>query len=416
MPMPFFPSSLPIVRQQGVSLLVFAITILTIAGGAFFISLNKSADSDINTDIRTIQSLTQAKRALDNFFISYIPYGSAIEIARLPFPDRRNDPGVYDGKSDCINYSDTLSNNLLLGRFPWLRDECNGNFIDINANIKDGNGDRLWYAVSPHMVRHTSNANFSSQFLDANQYNQWITLYDQAGGIISNRVAFICLSPGISLSGQNRLNTGTDNFLDSYNVPGIGVINNFDMDMRFVKAPKSSSFNDQIIYMTIDELMPKAERRVLAEFKALIKKFHNDFTGYPYPALLGDSTFECDASTLPGGGYMALSNINTNCPSNPPLLSLATQPYLSAWLNYIIYEPRADCINTSMTTGCNNQPGGLNVNNLNNIDFVLLATGLHANTGSGNRANYLEDGVNQSNDQIFVTPDPTLSNDQILYQ
>jgi len=409
-------SSSPITNQQGVSLLVFAITILTITGGAFLISLNNNADSDINTDVRTIVALAQVKRSLENFYISYMPYGSGVEFGRLPFPDRPNDPAAYDGKSDCINYTDSLTNSLLLGRFPWLRDECNGNFIDINANLKDGNGERLWYAVSSHMVRHINNASFSSKFLDSSQYNQWITIYNQNGNIISDRVAFVCISPGAVLPGQNRNNTNINNFLDSYNVPGIGIINNFDTDMRFVKALENSTFNDQLIYVTIDELMPKLERRVLAELKSMIQKFHTDFTGYPYPARLGDNTFECDESTLPGGGFIALSNININCSSNPPLLDFTGRPYLTSWLEYIIYEPRADCINTSIITGCNNQPAGLTVNSATNIDFVLLSTGLYLNTGSSNRSNYLEDAINQSNDQVFITPDATLSNDQIIYQ
>ncbi|HED33242.1 MAG TPA: hypothetical protein ENJ08_03360 [Gammaproteobacteria bacterium] len=406
----------PVTDQQGVSLLVFAITILTIAGGAFFISLNNSSDSAINKDARTIVALSQMKRSLENFYISYIPYGSGVEFGRLPFPDRQNDPSVYDGKSDCINYTDSLTNSLLLGRFPWLRDECNGNFIDINANLKDGNGDRLWYAVSSHMVRHVSNASFSSKFLDSSQYNQWITIYNQNGNIVSDRVAFVSISPGTALAGQNRNSTNPSNFLDSYNVPGIGVVNNFDTDMRFVKAPENSTFNDQLIYITIDELMPRLEYRVLAELKSMIQKFHADFTGYPYAALLGDSAFECNESALPGGGFIALSNINVNCSSNPPLLDFTGRPYLVPWLEYIIYEPRADCISTSIITGCNNQPAGLTVNSDTNIDFVLLSTGLYLNTGSSNRSDYLEDVINQSNDQVFIIPDATLSNDQILYQ
>ncbi len=409
-------SSSPVINQRGVSLLVFAISILTIAGGAFLISLNNSSDSDINVDARTIVALSEVKRSLEDFYISYMPYGSGVEFGRLPFPDRRNDPGVYDGKSDCINYTDPLTNSLLLGQFPWLRDECNGNFIDINANLKDGNGNRLWYAVSRYMVRHVSNAGFSSEFLDSSQYNQWITIYNQEGNIISDRVAFICISPGKALSGQNRNSTSSDNFLDAYNVPGIGVINNADTDMQFVKAAESNTFNDQFIYVTIDELMPKLERRVLAELKSMIKKFHSDFTGYPHPALLGDNTFECDDSTLPGGGFIALSNININCSSNPPLLDFTARSYLKPWLEYVIYEARADCINSSIITGCNNQPAGLTVNSATNVDFVLLATGLYLNTGSGNRSDYLEDAINQSNDQLFITPDSTLSNDQILYQ
>ncbi len=399
--------------QQGVSLLVFAITILTISAAAFFIS------SDLNPNIatkrHTLQSLAQAKRAMENFFISYIPFNSGIELGRLPFPDRRLD-SLYDGISDCINYTAPLTNSFLLGRFPWLRDECNGVSININANLRDGNNDRLWYSVASYMVRHNSNSNFSPAYLDNTVYDQWITLYNHKGELVSDRIAFILISPGTSLSNQNRLNKSPENFLDSYNVPGIGNINNFDDNLTFIKAPEGNSFNDQLIYMTIDELMPKLEKRVLAEFRSLIKKFNSDNAGYPYPARLGDSTFECKASVIPGGGFIATSNLAFDCPSNPMILNLSTRPYLSSWLNFIIYEPRADCINTSVITGCNNQPAGLTVNSMTNIDFILMSTGLHANTGSANRADYLEDPVNQVNDQKYITPDPVFSNDLLIFQ
>jgi len=369
----------------------------TITAAAFFIS------SDINPNISakrsTLKSLAQA----------------GIELGRLPFPDRRLD-SLYDGISDCINYTAPLTNNLLIGRFPWLRDECNGTAININANLRDGNGDRLWYSVSSHMIRHNSNSNFSSAYLDNTIYNKWITLYNHKGNIISDRIAFILLSPGTRLPNQNRLNKSPQNFLDSFSVPGIGIINNFDDDLIFVKAPESDSFNDQLIYMTIDDLMPKLEKRVLAEFRSLIKKYHSDYTGYPYPAVLGDSSFECNASVIPGGGFIATTESIINCSSKPPILDLSARPYLSSWLNYIIYEPRIDCISSAVVTGCDNQASGLTVNTLTNIDFILISTGLHANTGSANRSDYLEDPINQLNDQKFITPDPSISNDQILYQ
>ncbi len=395
-------------KQKGAALIIFALTIIAIAAGAYVIS-NKNTASHINNQTITSKSLGLAKKALENFFISYMPTGVSNEIGRLPYPDRGNDAAGYDGKSDCINYTAALDNNLLLGHFPWLQEEGSCTVIDINTNVRDGAGERLWYSVAPPMVRHSNNSNLGPNILNSNNF---ITIYDQLGNVISDRVAFVIISAGTLLPGQNRSNTAISNFLDSFNVPGIGIVNNFDTDLTFIKAPESNSFNDRLIFMTIDELMPTLENRVLSEFIALLTNHFNTFNVYPYPAQITftspdqdpNNLYDCDTSFSPGGGLFANRNLGplNQCPANNPILNIPA--YLHSWIQYIIYEPRPDCVNPDDVPACNVQPvTSLTVDGTNGFNFVLLYTGAH-DLYSGGRADYLTDMLNQTDNQEFVTP------------
>jgi hypothetical protein len=336
----------------------------------------------------------------------------------MPFPDNRFD-GIYDGFADCLNYSSSLANlNLFLGQFPWLGTQNCSPEIQINTDLKDANGDRLWYAVSPNMVDNTINTGFSPAFLnDSPNRPNWLTLYHADGTLISDRIAFIVFSPGMPLAGQNRSNRAPRNFLDAFNVPGLGVINNYDNNLTFVKAPISETFNDQLTYMTIDQLMPKLEKRVLSELKTLIVNYQanpaNPF--YPLPAALGST--DCNLGLQNGGGgFIATTDLATT-PCNETPLPVPT--YLTAWLPYVIYEPRRDC-NQNDETGCNNQPLGLTVNGMSNIDFTLISTGYNApvDPANPNRADYLEDLINQVDDQVFITPaiTPSIFQDQLIFR
>ena len=410
----------PCSKQKGIALILFVITALTAVGGAFFIAANKFRNSDIHTDKVTFAALAGAKQSLIDFSLSYQPAGLAVELGRLPYPDRFLD-GDYDGQSDCINYNAPFDLTLVIGRFPWLREQGACPVHDINFDLTDAAGERLWYAVSPHLVRHQNNQTFSPNFLDPAVANQWLTLYDE-NGLVSNRVAFIVFSAGEALPGQNKNNSAPANFLDTYNVPGFGVINNFDNDLTFVKAPQDEDFNDKLIYMTIDEFMPHLERRVLSEVRTLLSTFQttNDF--YPYPALLGDTNYNCDnlllAGGAVGGGFIATNNAGPNtCP--PPVgggpATIALGGHLLRWQPYIIYEPRQDCIDIN-TAGCGNRVNGLVLDGATNRDIVLMSPGLYALPSTNNRANYLEDAVNIVDDQTYVTPDPQISNDQLISQ
>jgi len=226
-------------------------------------------------------------------------------------------------------------------------------------------------------------------------------------------VAFIVFAPGTALAGQNRSNPGANNFLDSFNVQGQGNISNAVNDLRFVKAKETSTFNDRLIYMTIDELMPKLERRVLNELRILLNQHlaNKNNNEYPLPTTLTDFNHKCDTSTAPSPGYGFIADKNNDCPS-----FLNVPAYLSPWLDYILYEPRADCVNGSQS-GCNNKINGLTVNSATNIDYVLISTGFHP-VGPLIPATDINDAINQLDNQIYISPSPnqTINRDQILFK
>jgi len=392
-------------------LLIFAIIALTVAGGAYFIQSRNAADPDIRNSKKTSTALAQAKHILENYSIAFDPSPPTVNptIGRLPFPDRFN--GSFDGFANCITGS--LNNNQLLGRFPSRGSNTPCKNVFINADLQDSSKSNLWYVVATHMVQHANNTNFSTAYLNPNlsTYPGWLTIYDENGNIISDRVAFIVFAPGTALAGQDRSNPGTNNFLDSFNVPGQGNINNAVNDLRFVKANETATFNDRLIYITIDELMPKLERRVLNELRVLLNQHLINNGEYPLPTTLTDFNHRCDLLSAPSPGYGFIANKNNDCPS---FLNVPT--YLDAWLDYIIYEPRQDCVNTN-TAGCGNALNGLVVNGINTIDYVLLSTGFHP-AGTLNTTTDINDPINQLNDQTYITPtlNQTINRDQILFK
>jgi len=405
-------------KESGAALVVFAIIVLAISIATFIFSNNNTIDKKILSSMKTQNVLAQAKRTLEQLSLSFIPATTLgrNEIGRLPFPDNIND-GVYDGFADCLNYSSSLTNpDLYLGKFPWLGTQNCSPAININSDFVDANGDRLWYAVSPYMVDNINNAGFNPAYLiDSPSLPDWLSIYGSDGTLISDRVAFIVFSAGQPLSGQNRLNTNVGNFLDAFNVPGLGVVNNFDDDMVYVKAPATETFNDSLIYMTIDELMPKLEKRVLSELRNLLVIYQGSGATpfYPLPASLGGT--DCDISLQNGGGGFIATTDAASTPCNQPLLSVPS--YLSAWIPYVIYEPRRDC-NQFNQAGCNNAPAGLVINAESDKDFTLISTGFNAPVNPANRAEYLQEPMNQLNDQNFVTPVLTYSifQDQLIYR
>ena len=409
----------PQAKQQGLALILFLITALTVAGAGFFIAAQRVKNSSIQTDITTYKALAAAKQTLVAYSVSFTPTTPTLELGRLPYPDRSDDPpDLFNGMSDCINYGATLDLSLLIGRLPWLGTEppCPGPNSPINFDLRDSAGERLWYAVSPHMVPNLANASFSPAFSDPNPAApyQWITLYDE-NGLVSDRIAFIIISAGMPHSGQNRRSNAIRNYLDTYAVPGVGIVNNYDTDLTFVKAPKSDSFNDKLIYVTIDELMPLIEKRVLLDIRNLLTTYQATYGFYPYPAALGDNNYNCDSTISPGGGFIATANdplLATACTNASAFITLS--PNQVKWQPYIIYEPRPDCVPNIPTASlkCANQSGGLTLNGIDNKAMILISTGFHAVPSTANRADYLDDAINIADDQTFITP----TNQQLIFQ
>jgi hypothetical protein len=248
----------------------------------------------------------------------------------------------YDGYSDGEGANQCLSNiaNGLPGVSPGLSSlkptqRCIGKFpwrtlnLDVgNPSANDPLGKVPWLAISTNLnARDRCLASLNSDTLNwvwaasgttcpaaANKLPYpWITVMDQFGSVLSSRVAAVLIMPGspIQTGSRNQSRTQTSpgfasDYLDAISIPlgcsstctatfdNAALTNTFIQIPAGARYPSSSEnvslagqplkFNDVLIYITIDELMPYIERRVLSEMSAAVKASKTRTGTYPWAA------------------------------------------------------------------------------------------------------------------------------------
>ena len=292
--------------------------------------------------------LMAAKAALLGYVLQGTVGGSGYRLGNLPIPDILNKAGTqikYDGYGDgnsdtnasnkCLANvangipgvaTDTSSLQLTqrcLGKFPWR--DFN---LDVgNPDTNDPTGQVPWLAISSNLnywnkclaTLNSDTVNWAvsggnSCPATANKLPYpWMSVVDQYGKTVSN-VAAVLIMPGPPIETgsrtQSRLTTypNVTDYLDAISLPlgcvssCTGTYDNANLSNVFVQIPLGTKyptnaenaslagqpiqFNDVLVYITIDELMPYLERRVLSEMKSAITNFYNT-TGigkYPWMA------------------------------------------------------------------------------------------------------------------------------------
>lgn len=256
-------------------------------------------------------ALAEAKRALIGWAITR---GSSTATdtgvdrpGDLPAPDvldtAEGTPN-YDGdpESACMDGTRITGMPLIsssvnvrcLGRLPWLTLK-----LAIQApSEQDADGRMPWYAVSANLAHidscftalnpETVNlpyTGFPSGCLpnaSPNPPYPWLTVRDARGNILSNRVAFVVMLPGRVLGSQQRPASpalgGASEYLDSVTVasgcaaPCVpGTYSNADLDNDFIAGDASDTFNDKLLYVTIDELMTAVENQVAGAVASAVR-------------------------------------------------------------------------------------------------------------------------------------------------
>lgn len=217
-----------------------------------------------------------------------------------------------------------------LGQVPWLAISANLNFGD--ACLLRVNADTAAWTFSPTATVCPAVAN-------AIPY-PWLTVVDAAGNVISNRVAAVLIAPGAPTQTTGRAQARTaaapgvpGDYLDAVAVPlgcvstCIATFDNANLTNTFIQiAPGTrfptnventtlagtllTSFNDDLVYITIDEIVDRLERRVLAEMKSSLLKFQATNAmpsgtlglpwAAPYAPPTNDAAFSAQADTLVG--------------------------------------------------------------------------------------------------------------------
>jgi hypothetical protein len=299
-------------REGGLALIyiVFALSVIFITYSIFTLRQINNASYQQQ---KTLFALEEAKRAVIGWSVLQNNPG------QLPCPEDFSLIGTLNegsAKSSC----NTLP---AIGRLPWKT-------LGI-GDIRDGNGDKLWYAIS---------AGFRSSPINLNTQAQ-LTLDG-----VSNAAVAIIFSPGRALENQVRSNTGfpsANQYLD---------LTNNDGDASFTSKPLSANFNDQLKTISKIDLFNVVTYRVLGEIRGDqaqgLKKFYLAKNIYPYADNNNDGYV--DNLTLLGApsyqGNVSGSDANLYFPTAKKTMLTA-----NSWPLFIQYKLQTDQKKAILTLG-----------------------------------------------------------------
>ncbi len=320
-------------RQRGVALMVMLV--ILIMGVTFFlVSALSKISLQTTRNEQSADLLAQAKDVITGYLIS--ESGPSNPPGWMMFPDvlsNTETPRNYDGvwnSSGCFNIDNagnpppytpltmTPSKMRCLGRVPW---KSLGMSISTPSE-NDPLGVMPWYAFSTNLMNASLPIN--SELL--NVTTNWLTVRDMKGNVLSNRVAFLIIIPGPPLQEQARPSSpnlgGPSQYLDSITVPNpctapcvSGTYSNFDFashdpftngfivgdEHRWIDDPANPGqqiddptyhFNDKLLYVTIDDLMPLIEKRIARGVKACLDDYAAASGGkYPWAAKVADPDY-----------------------------------------------------------------------------------------------------------------------------
>lgn len=248
--------------QRGGALLVMLVILVMGITTVFITSLSGTAISNKRNQI-TADALALAKEALIGRAVSdgNLP-GS------LPCPDTNNDgvAELFSGTA-CPDY---------LGRLPWKS-------LGI-PDLRDGSGERLWYALSPAFRNQTTPPHILNSETTGS-----ISL---SGNVTASNLVAIVFAPGAALSGQSRITANENNhahYLESVVTPAT----NFVLNTRDDHTGGNYTYNDQMIYLDHDSIMHPVEWRIAKEAQHCLDEYaaSNPKQNYPWPARISQDDY-----------------------------------------------------------------------------------------------------------------------------
>lgn len=427
-------------NQRGM-MLVMLLVIIGLAATTYLIHALDGNAVKIERDKKTAAALAEAKAAL-------IAYAAAVDTGAscassncprpgdLPCPDTNNDGSA---ESSCGNAAGTTGQANRLGRLPYKT-------LGLE-DLRDGAGERLWYAVSNNFKRNTRYFPLNSETPGT------ITVRDSNGNVVANGTDMsgavaVVFAPGAVLSredgyGQVRNAAGENNPVNYLDV-ALGEDN-----AAFVDGSATDGFltgeirdthghilvNDQLAFITHDEFFAAVEPRVIGEVaNALLDYFCGGAADYAARACSGVGGFYPRPALFLDVNCLGNAAISApNCPSDAaantgrlpasPTTAWASTSILrggnlgnwfqqNAWRELVFYAVAPPCVDG--TTNCGGAGGFLTLNHaltlpINTKRVVVISSGrpLAAQARASNtqktwEANYLEDENLASPDDVFT--------------
>ena len=310
-------------KQRGAALMVMLV-IMIIGSAAFLVSSLSRLGLSIERAKITSDALAQAKEALISRAVV-----DATHPGSLPCPDLlTNIPGTNvpnDGAADLLSGNNCPS---YIGRLPWKT-------LGL-PDLRDESGERLWYALSPNFRDDNSNPVNSSN-------KGTLLVYDNSGTTLltppgSEAVAII-FSPGNIGASQQR-DTANQNSPQNYLDIGPNSRNNAIAGGPFIAADKTNSFNDRLMIISADDIIPTVEMRVTKELATAFANYlAANSNKYPYPA----NFTSCTSASCPSDTTQCIGKI----PATQMSLQLPSWFKPNNWFDVIYY-----------TAGTSSLPGG----------------------------------------------------------
>lgn len=266
-------------RQKGIALIFFAFLLGLIVTG-FGIKLLSGGGFQIQQSVKSTQALAEAKAAVIGNVISG---QSGTSTGQFPCSEDVALIGnVAEGQA-LASCSNTVTS---IGRFAW-RTMGTG-------DLRDGNNDKLWYALSAGFRGAPINSDTISQLsLDG----------------VQNQAVALLFSPGTVLPSQSRPTPTSSsppvvsNYLET---------ENSDADNDFITGASTATFNDKSVTIKADDIFPVLEKRVLGEFKNYLNKYKAVWGAFPFPAQFGNpTTATYVGDSLLTGGFLPISGLPT---------------------------------------------------------------------------------------------------------
>lgn len=337
-------------RQSGAAFLLLVVT-LVIGAAAVFYGISRPVVSDVEKDKVTAAALEKAKAALIGYAAGVTNF-AAPNLQRpgdLPCPDLDDSGNAPNPNPPPVTATTTCNTQASrIGRLPWRT-------LGL-PDLRDGDGERLWYAVSTNFKDSPRTAcaavGTATTCLNSDSVGT-ITVRNSAGTVIHNGannivtapggVIAVVFSPGAVLrrqgagAAQNRTCTGGScnaqgvcTTLPATNTPKCNPVNYLDTvtavedNANFTDSNATNGFingivrdatnniivNDKLITIRHDELIPLLEKRVAGEMTNCLTTYANANSGrYPWAAPVTDLT-------VPYGD--AINNLFGRVP-DPPL-------------------------------------------------------------------------------------------------
>jgi len=360
-------------NQSGYVLLFMLLALMGIGGvvvAGFTQDVKQQADHE--KFLHNKRVLAEAKQALLQFAYNY-PVTNQLGPGRLPCADTDNDGTPNTAIGTCVQ----------LGRLPW-------NQPDLNLyDIRDADGQRLWYAVSDSFATNVGANSINSDKLGS------ITIRDQVGNIIYDAsagegVAAVIIAPGAVTSRNGVLQDRTvgngDNPFDTAVDTDPGIINAINyLDIFFGITDNAEFFhntangfilgrvddltsasiivNDQFEVITTTEVIEVAQRATLQAYQDAINIYRTNIGTDVYPWLDDYSTtnlsvYDADVNTRLGrlpsifSRYFAPSP-QASQPITSDLEMTGVRPLVVNGFPVPIFDPGVISANASITFNTN---------------------------------------------------------------